>query len=217
MHRSFRDEPVCCCALLAAAAGVRPLDVRAEEAGKADVKDDFLKLCDLACKELNSEARQQPKPVPFCVDSYAVRALAVASDMTGKDQYIDTCRQWSDRMVDFQDKMIPKGIYYMTTTASRREGRRVGTWPMGQHRHGVLATAVRCKDQAKKDRYMKSVEVFAEMVIDNYVGEAGGITDGYWDKYGGEWWCSTGLFGSLAFLLYAETGKERYWKRSWCR
>jgi len=38
------------------------------------------------------------------------------------------------------------------------------------------------------------------------------VTDGYWPKSDKEWWCSTGIFGSLAFCLYNETGNERYLK-----
>jgi hypothetical protein len=41
--------------------------------------------------------------------------------------------------------------------------------------------------------------------MDNYVRYSGGITDGLWSKFNGEWWCSTGFFGSLAFVLYDET------------
>ena len=77
---------------------------------------------------------------------------------------------------------------------------------------GVLATAVRCTNQADKDRYLDSVESFVGLVMDNYVGPAGGITDGLWSRYDGQWWCSSGVFGSLAFLLYEETGNEQYLK-----
>ena len=36
------------------------------------------------------------------------------------------------------------------------------------------------------------------------------MTDGYWPKSDDEWWCSSGIFGSLAFHLYDETGEESY-------
>jgi hypothetical protein len=74
----------------------------------------------------------------------------------------------------------------------------------------VLATAVRCDDAARKARYLASVRAFAKLVIDNYVGPEGGITDGLWSKYDGQWWCSSGTFGSLCFLLYDETGEKQY-------
>ena len=51
---------------------------------------------------------------------------------------------------------------------------------------------------------------FAKLVKDNYVRPSGGVTDGFWSHFGGEWWCSTGIFGSLAFVLYRETGDEAY-------
>ena len=45
-------------------------------------------------------------------------------------------------------------------------------------------------------------------MADRFVRPSGGVTDGYWPKSDDEWWCSTGIFGSLAFHLYAETGDE---------
>ena len=40
----------------------------------------------------------------------------------------------------------------------------------------------------------------------------GGITDGMWNRFDGEWWCSTGIFGSLCFVLYDQTGDPAYLK-----
>jgi hypothetical protein len=77
---------------------------------------------------------------------------------------------------------------------------------------GVLATAARCDDPADRARYLESVKSFAKLVMDNYTGPEGGITNGLWSGYAGQWWCSTATFGSLAFLLYEETGEERYLK-----
>ena len=146
-------------------------------------------------------------------DSYAVRALAVAHDLSGNPKYLETCRAWSDRMIAFQEKMTPKGAYYMNY--GRKPGEDRGEWYVADSASialGVLATAVRCNDRAAKGRYRKSAESFAQLVIDNYVRSSGGVTDGSWSQFDGEWWCSTGIFGSLAFVLYAETGSEQYRK-----
>ncbi len=186
------------------------------QAAASKARIDFLKLCDLASTEVNKETRRvhkRERRVPFYHDSYAVRALAVAYDMTGKKAYLAGCKRWSDRMLAFQAKMTPEGAYYMNY--GRKPGQNKGGWYVADSSSiamGVLATAIRCPDSADRDRYLASVESFAKLVIDNYVGKSGGITDGLWDKYDGEWWCSSGLFGSLAFLLYEETGNERYLK-----
>jgi len=188
---------------------VAPTMVLAREAAKTDIKAEFLRLCDVASEQLNTEARR----VAFYHDSYAVRALAVAYDMTAKKEYLDVCKRWSDRMVAFQNGMTPKGAYYMNY--GRNPGQNQGDWYSADSSSiamGVLATAVRCTDQADKDRYLDSVKSFARLVMDNYVGPAGGITDGLWSRYDGEWWCCSGVFGSLAFLLYEETGDEQYLK-----
>jgi len=97
----------------------------------------------------------------------------------------------------------------------RRPGEQQGNWYVADCSSialGVLATAIRCDDPAEKHRYLRSVESFAGLVADNFVRPSGGVTDGYWPTSDKEWWCSTGIFGSLAFCLYDETGDERYLK-----
>jgi len=76
---------------------------------------------------------------------------------------------------------------------------------------GVLATAVRVTEPRKR-RFLSSAKSFAALVMEKYVGPSGGIRNGLWPKFDGEWWCSSGIFGSLAFLLYDETGQKRYLK-----
>ncbi|MCL4192213.1 MAG: hypothetical protein KJZ87_10735, partial [Thermoguttaceae bacterium] len=75
----------------------------------ADFSANFFRLCDLAGRELNSPARK----VPFYNDSYAVRALGVAYDLKRDARHLDACKAWSERMVHFQQEMIPAGAYYM--------------------------------------------------------------------------------------------------------
>jgi len=181
--------------------------VLGQTAPATDIKEAFFKLCDVACAELNTDARR----VPFYIDSYAIRALAVGYDMTGKRRYIEVCRRWSDRMIDFQDRMVPRGAYYMNY--NRKPGEEKGGWYVADSSSiamGVLATAVRCDDPAQRSRYFESVTWFAKLVMDNYLGKSGGIRNGLWDKFDGEWWCCTGIFGSLSFLLYQETMDDQY-------
>ena len=180
-----------------------------QEIDKARLEAEFFKLCDLACQEINKEGRR----VAFYQDSYAVRALAVAYDMTNNKAYLDACQRWSDRMVDFQNQMTPQGAYYMNY--GRKPGQPKGEWFVADCASialAVLATGVRTSDPAKKDCYLKSVNSYAELVMKNYVGPAGGITDGLWSRFDGEWWCSSGIFASVAFMLYDRTGEDRYRK-----
>ncbi len=194
-----------CLTLLAMSCCAGPLSAAptAPEATRAQ----FFRLCEVACKDLDSPLRRPP----FYIDSYAVRALAVAYDMTAEPRYLDACRQWSKRMVGFQDQMSPAGAYYMHY--GRKPGETKGNWYVADGSSiamGVLATAVRCRNSVEKQRYLGSVEAFAQLVLSNYVGAAGGIRNGGWNKFDGEWWCCSGVFGSLCFLLYEETGQSRY-------
>lgn len=197
--RAFADVMMCCVMAQGASIAQPPaIDQRGRE---------FIQLCDVACAELNTPERK----VPFYHDSYAVRALAVAHDITGGRKYLDVCRRWSDRMVEHQNAMTPKGAYWMHY--GRKPNETTGEWYVADCASiamGVLATAVRCEDEAERKRFMASVGGYSRLVMENYVRPSGGITDGIWSKFDGEWWCSTGIFGSLAFLLYAETGDEAY-------
>jgi hypothetical protein len=184
-----------------------------------DIRATFLRMCDLATDELNKEFspfgdRNNTDPathhVPFFEDSYAVRALCVAYDMTGEQKYLDACKHWSDRMIAYQDRMIPKGAYYLNY--GREPGSTEGDWfvaDAGCIGMAVLATAVRC-DEADKQRYLDSVRALCKLVIDNYIGPGGGVTDGLWSTFDGEWWCSTATFGALAFLMHEATGEQSY-------
>ena len=179
---------------------------QAEEALSPDrLRTEFLRMCDAACAELNTPERK----VPFYHDSYAVRALAVAFDLTGERRYLEVCRKWSDRMIEYQNGMTPKGAYWMNY--GRKPGETSGEWYVADCASiamGVLSTAVRCKDTSDFDRYLSSVQAYAKLVLNNYVGPGGGITDGLWSKFDGEWWCSSGIFSSFAFLLHSETGDK---------
>ena len=184
---------------------------------EAEMKTEFLKLCDIQGKivynQPESAGTGRKKTRTFYWDSYVVRALCVAYDMTGKKEYLDTCKKWSDLMIGYQKDMIPAGAYYMQYY--RKPGEKEGWWyaaDCSSIAMGVLATAVRCDDPVEKKKYLDSVKAFAKLVNENFVRPSGGVTDGYWAKSKDEWWCSTGIFGSLSFLLYKETGDEQYLK-----
>lgn len=181
-----------------------------------DLKSKFLQLCDVAVQRLNLPERKayhggENRKVQHYVDSYAVRALAVAYDLTGKEEYLATIKTWADRMITFQEKMIPKGGYYMNY--GRAPFQTAGNWyaaDCGSIAMGVLATAIRCSYPLEKLHYINSVKSFAKLILDNYIGPNGGITDGIYDKFDGEYYCSTATVGSLLLLLYDETGEECY-------
>ncbi len=180
----------------------------AAENSTAEFNKRFFQLCELTAPQVQNGTR---KGANF-IDSYEVRALCVAYDVTGNKQYLDACRAWAKRMAVAQEGMIPKGAYYMGY--HRKPGDSTNAWYVADCASiamGVLATAVRC-DGAEKHRLIESTKAFAALVMDNYVGPGGGIRNGLWPKFDGEWWCSSGIFGSLAFLLYNETGDERYLK-----
>jgi hypothetical protein len=202
---------------------LQPTIGRAQQPHQDDFKAQFLHLCDLACTELDRKdyspfleaeryvARPKTHHVPFFEDSHAVRALAVAYDMTGKREYLDTCRRWSDRMIAYQDKMIPKGAYYLNYY--RQPGDTKDQWFSSDAASvgmAVLATAVRCAEKLQRERYLDSVRAFAKLVADEYVKD-GGITDGLW-TFDGPWWASTAICGEMFLLLYEETGDEQYRK-----
>ena len=187
-----------------------------------EVLGHFLSLADLAAEALREEPadnsgsrnktrlRDYPQ---FFVDSYAVRALAVAYELTGRERYFAACRAWSDRMLRHQSKMIPQGAYYMNY--HRKPGESTGQWfvaDCGSIAMGILSTAVRCTDETERKRYLDSARSFARLVMENFVRKSGGITDGYWKKSDKEWWCSTALFSAFAFQLYGMTGDEIYKK-----
>jgi rhamnogalacturonyl hydrolase YesR len=172
----------------------------------SDLKNNFFLICDSLVKRIqNSDSK-----AAYFIDSYAVRALCVAYDNTGKEQYLDACRSWSDRMVNYQEKMIPSDVYYMNY--GRKPGENTGDWNVADDcciAMGVLTTAVRSKG-AERERLLQSVERFAKMVMSNYIGPTGGICNGGWSEFKDEWWCSSGLFAPLSFMLHQTTGDQKY-------
>jgi hypothetical protein len=209
-----RNALTCGVAVIVAMTAVafRPAGSPAALGGEPDLRAEFLQLCDAGAKIVEKQARTDERiGRAFYWDSYMVRSLGVAHDMTGKPEYLEACKLWCDRMIEYQDRMVPKGAYYMQY--GRRPGETEGGWYVADSSSialGVLATAVRCDDPAQKARYLGSVKSFARLVTVNFVRPSGGVTDGYWPKSDKEWWCSTGIFGSVAFHLYDETGDESY-------
>ena len=186
-----------------------PLAVNAAAEDKLDLKAEFLRLCDGGVKVVYEQAIVERPERPFYRDSYTVRGLAVAYDVTGKPEYLRACKRWSDRMIEHQNGMIPKGAYYMQY--GRRPGQDKGHWYVADCSSialGVLATAVRCDDPAEKAKYLDSVKAFAKLVADNWVRPSGGVANGYWPTSDKEWWCSTGTFGGAGLLSLQGDGRS---------
>ena len=190
-------------------AGLKPL-----------VIEHFGELCNHAARVLKvptptREIHETPESdrdyYMFFVDSYAVRALNVAWDLTGNPDYFDSCVKWCDRVVACQKGMIPAGAYYIGY--HRKPGENTGEWYLadsGSIAMAILATALRVQDEAKQQEYLESVKSFLDMVIENFVRPSGGVTDGFWNESDKEWWCSTALFSSIAFQYYGVTGENKY-------
>ncbi len=178
-----------------------------------NLKAEFLKLCDGNAQALDKQATDRVLHAWGCFNAYVVRALAVAYDMERKEEYLLACKRWSDQTIEFQNRMIPKGAYYMHY--GRAPGEDKGIWYVADCSSiamGVLATAIRCDDPAEKAKYMDSVKSFFRLVADNWVRPSGGVANGHWPKSDKEYWCATSTFGSLAFCLYKETGDPEYLK-----
>jgi hypothetical protein len=189
------------------AIAVAPLQrLHAGETNLAEFRAQFFKLCDVAvAKVTNAQSKG-----PFFVDSYAVRALCVGYDLTGNQKYLKACRDWSERMVEYQEQMIPHGAYYMHY--NRKPGETTNDWYSADSSSigmAILATSVRCKG-AEQKRFVDSAKKFAGLVLKNYVKPSGGISDGLWSQSSDAWWCSSGICGSFLFNLYAVTGDKQY-------
>ncbi|MBN1394177.1 MAG: hypothetical protein JW959_04070 [Pirellulales bacterium] len=196
--------------ILLAAVGIST--VCAAEAATADSPREqylrvFRRLCDANAKALNRPKTSVDVHSWGCFDAYVVRALAVAYDLDAKKEYLEECKKWADQTIEHQKRMVPKGAYYMHY--GRKPGEDREKWYVADSSSiamGVLATVVRCDDPAEKNKYLDSVKLFFKLVAENWVRPSGGVANGHWPKSDKEFWCATGTFGSLAFLLYKETG-----------
>lgn len=197
-------------ACIALAGGISALTfapARADQVTDTNFTTPFYQLCDVAVAKVTNDQSTGP----FFVDSYGVRALCVAYDLTHNEKYLDACKHWSERMVQCQEGMTPAGAYYMHY--NRKPGETNGDWYAADSSSigmAVLATAVRCPDGPEKERFINSAKNFADLVINNYVKPSGGVSDGLWSKSDKEWWCSSGIYGSFLFNLYAVTHDDRY-------
>ncbi len=184
----------------------------------------FLQMCDQSIVEMAKpivpyferyRKHEDPKThhYPFFMDSYAVRPLCVAYDMTGAKKYLNACTRWADMVVGYQKQMTPKDAFFLNYGKFRQPGEDKGWWfvaDSGSIGAAMLAVAVRCEGQ-RREKYLDSVRSFTRLVIDNYRRKSGGITDGIWN-FDGEWWSSTATFGTLLFQAYAVTKNPEYLK-----
>lgn len=224
--KQFHAITILLAALAAWSLNHRPAraDDTAAPPAPAEFRGHFLNLCDAACKEFAKNITPfeekhrtvvdlETHHAPFFEDAYGVRALAVGFDMTGKPEYLNACRHWADRVIALQAQMTPKGAYYLNY--GRPPGATSGDWwvaDSGSVAMGMLATAARTTDPTDKQRYLDSVKSFAQLVLDHYIAQDGGVTDGLWSHYDGPWWCSTATFSAAAYLLHDQTGDPQYLK-----
>ena len=127
-------------------------DTRTLNRREPDLRAEFLAICDAGCNDLATQVRAvERKGRAFYWDSYLVRGLCVAYDITGKQSYLDAARLWSDRMLEYQKEMIPAGAYYMQY--GRRPGESQGSWYVADCSSialGVLATSIRCSERSRR-------------------------------------------------------------------
>ena len=191
---------------------------------------EFLRLSDLAVTEFNKpysphfsqdDLSSATHHAPFFEDSYAVRALNVGYEMTGDSRYGDAATLWTNRIVGYQNQMIPTGAYFLNynykvgNSYYRQPNSSTGQWLVadsGCIGMSVMSTYVHTVDTAQRSQYLASLNSFSNLVINNYVRSDGGITDGIWNGYADQWWCSTATFGSMSYLLYDQTGDARHWQ-----
>ena len=146
------------------------------------------------------------------INSYVIRGLNAKYAISNKKNLIKISEEWSDKQLSYQAKMFPKGSYYMGY--GRKPGEKEGEMFIADNSciaMAILSTSVYTSSKSKQNSYVQSVKDYADMVIKNYVRKSGGVTDGIWKKSDDEWWCSTALFSSVCFQLYAITGEKKYY------
>ena len=153
--------------------------------------------------------------MPFFEDSYGVRALCSAYNLTQKPAYLAAAQAWVDRVVADQARMFPHGAYYMNYSYYRQPGETQGDWYVADS--SSIAQAVLCAAQlaqgSDKIRYQASAQQFFSLVEGQYTNPDGGTSDGIWGNYRASWWASTAIFGSFAFEMYKVTGESVYLDR----
>ncbi|HXM22001.1 MAG TPA: glycoside hydrolase family 76 protein [Terriglobales bacterium] len=184
----------------------------------APTSEIFLQLSDKVEAELTKPLASYMPPTtgttthhqPFFEDAYGVSALCEAYKLTHNAKYLSTAMSWSEQMIAYQNRMTPRGAYYMNY--GRQPGQDHGDWYIADAAN-IAAAILRTSEFVSPQehaRYLDSVQSFAALVFANYANPDGGISDGIWGTYKSSWWCSTANFGALAFMLYRETGNTEY-------
>jgi hypothetical protein len=154
-----------------------------------------------------NDSRPDVHAKPFFEDAYAVMALATV----GGAENIRVSKIWTDRMLDYQAKMIPSGAYYMNSY--RKPGQRDGDWVTADA--STIALAILKVYEATGDsRYLDSVNQYVALVEGRFLNSDFGVSDGFWGSYADSWWCSTANYGSLVLELYRVTRYPKYLTRT---
>jgi hypothetical protein len=150
------------------------------------------------------------------IESYAIRALLVAFDNYTNDRRdLNYAIQWTERMISLQGKTLHPGAYSMGYDETGYE-KPLGWYPADCSCIGLAVLAVASNPQifgAQRDRYIQSVKLFADYVIEHWRNPNGSIQTG-WRNFElnpiQEFWISTSLFSSLCWHLFDVTGIEKY-------
>ncbi len=150
------------------------------------------------------------------IESYAVRAILIAYDHYTNDNYdLNYAVRWTDRMLSLQGKTLHPGAYAMGYDDTGYE-RPLGWYPADCCCIGLAVLAVATNPQivgAQRDRYINSVKMFVDYIIDNWRNPNGSLPSGWRNGELNpirEFWIGTSLFSALAWHLYDVTKIEKY-------
>ena len=150
------------------------------------------------------------------IESYAIRGILIAFNKFTNDLYdLNYAIRWSERMLSLQGETLNPGAYSMGYDESGYE-RPWGWYTADCTCIGLAVLSVAMNPQitgAQQDRYIQSVKMFADYVIDHWRNPNGSIQTGWRDGQLNpikEFWIATSLFSELTWYLYDVTKIEKY-------
>lgn len=76
----------------------------------------------------SSDASNTTHHVPFFEDAIGVSSISTAYRITHNPLYLNAIRNWANRMITYQEQMIPSGAYVNNYSFTRKPGESVGDW-----------------------------------------------------------------------------------------
>jgi len=154
--------------------------------------------------------------IQYFIESYAVRAILIAYDQYTNDTYdLNYAVRWTERMLSLQGKTLHPGAYAMGYDDTGYE-RPLGWYTADCCCIGLAVMSVATNPQivgAQRDRYINSVKMFVDYVIDDWRNPNGSLPCGWRNGELNpikEFWIATSLFSALAWHLYDVTKIETY-------